>query len=164
MKTYKMKKYLLIFLIIPSVLFGKATIDKVIVNKTTQQMFLMQKNKIIKTYKVALSSNKKGHKEKEGDKKTPEGVYKISGRHISSRFHRSIHISYPNKTDLANAKKRGYSAGLDIMIHGVPKSFEWLGGFHRLINWTHGCIAVTNDEIDEIWKLTPNNIPIKILP
>lgn len=127
-------------------------------------MFLMQKNKIIKKYKIALSSSKKGHKERQGDKKTPEGIYKISGRHISNRFHRSIHISYPNKIDLLNAKKNEYSAGGDIMIHGIKKGLGWIGSLHRLVNWTHGCIAVTNDEIDEIWKLIPNNITIKILP
>lgn len=138
--------------------------DRIVVEKQNRKMYLLHEDKIIKTYDIALGDNPKGHKEKQGDEKTPEGIYYINGRHKSKNFHRSLHISYPNEKDKLSAKKKGFNPGGDIMIHGLKKGRGWIGAFHDWIDWTDGCIAVTNDEIEEIWKLVPNNTPIEIKP
>ncbi len=126
---------------------------------------LNSQNTVIKTYKIALGGNPKGPKTQEGDKKTPEGLYKIASRNEKSGFHRALKISYPNSQDTQNAKKNGVSAGGDIMIHGMRNGLGWIGSWHRLYDtWTNGCIAVTDSEIEEIWALIPNNTPIEIHP
>lgn len=136
--------------------------DKIIVEKSNRKLFLLSSGKIIKTYKIALGSNPVGHKIKQGDGRTPEGIYIIDYRNPNSKFHKSLHISYPNQKDKNNAKKLGVSPGGDIMIHGINKYFAWLGPLHRLLDWTGGCIAVTNAEIDEIWDLVPIGTFIEI--
>ena len=136
--------------------------DKIIVEKADRTMYLCASGKIIKTYKIALGANPEGHKTQLGDEKTPEGIYYIDYRNPNSKFHKSLHISYPNKDDINHAKKLGVSPGGDIMIHGISKYFSWLGPLHRLWDWTDGCIAVTNSEMDEIWDLVPIGIVIEI--
>ncbi len=137
---------------------------KILIKKSAREMILIKKGKIFKTYKVALGTNPKGHKQCEGDGKTPEGIYSISHKYTKSNFHLALQISYPNKTDCAHAKKLKCSPGGLIMIHGLPKSFAYLGSKHRLYDWTLGCVAVTNAEIEEIWKHVPTGTPVEILP
>ncbi|MCP4924183.1 MAG: L,D-transpeptidase family protein, partial [bacterium] len=122
------------------------------------------KRKILETYRVALGFDPKDHKQQEGDGRTPEGKYKISWKNAGSRFYKSLKISYPNAQDRRHAKALGVSPGGDVFIHGLGKEFSFLGVTHRLRDWTLGCVAVTNGEIDEIWKRVDQGTPIEILP
>jgi murein L,D-transpeptidase YafK len=138
--------------------------DKVIVLKSKRLLILMRDGEILKAFRVALGKQPDGHKIKVGDQKTPEGTYILDSRKTESKFYRSIHISYPNESDITKAKRLGYSPGGDIMIHGLPKKLEKLGKAHRVWDWTDGCIAVTNSEIEEIWQFVPDGTPIEIKP
>jgi len=139
--------------------------DFVLVKKSQRKLYLYSKGKVIKEYNIDLGGNTKGAKTQEGDQKTPEGLYYLDYKNIKSRFYRSIHISYPNKKDIANAKKMGVKPGGAIMIHGqVPKKGNDMLWFQTVGNWTAGCIAVSNLDIDEIWKLIKIPTPIKIEP
>lgn len=142
--------------------FEKA--DKVVVIKSKRLMMLMKECKIVRAYRVALGQQPVGHKTKSGDKRTPEGKYVLDSRKTDSKFHLAIHISYPNGADVANAEQLGAMPGGDIMIHGLPKKMQDVGELHRLTDWTDGCIAVTNKEMEEIWNLVPNGTPIEIKP
>lgn len=117
-----------------------------------------------KTYKVALGGNPVGAKTRQGDHKTPEGVYTLDFRNASSHYYKSIHISYPNGRDRENARRNKVSPGGDVFVHGLPNGYGAVGAAHRLKDWTDGCIAVTDAEIDEIWKLGPDGTPIEIKP
>ena len=138
--------------------------DRVIVLKQERTLHLINHGKIFKTYKVALGGDPVGHKVQLGDHRTPEGNYVLDRRNIRSKFYKSIHISYPNVADEANAKKLNVSPGGDVFLHGLPNGYGWVGSRHRLKDWTDGCIAVTNDEMDEIWQLVPDGTPIEIKP
>ena len=116
----------------------------------------------IKTFRIALGRNPLGAKQEEGDMKTPEGIYKIDGRNPQSSFHLALHISYPSDEDNKRAAARGVSAGSDIMIHGIQNGRGWIGAFHRWNDWTAGCIAVTDEEIEELWRVTPDGTTIEI--
>src|SRR5579859_2680400 len=138
--------------------------DRIIVHKKEHTMELMHAGTVIKSYKIALVRNPVGPKQREGDFRTPEGVYVIDRRNAKSEYHRSLHISYPNANDRERARKLHVSAGGDVMIHGLPNGYGYLGAAHRRWDWTYGCIAVTDEEIDEIWRLVDNGTPIEILP
>jgi murein L,D-transpeptidase YafK len=125
---------------------------------------LLSKGKIFKNYKVALGSDPLGAKVQEGDHKTPEGSYLLDRRNPNSQFHRALHISYPNAQDRERSRKQGVAPGGDIMLHGLPNGYGAVGAAHRLRDWTDGCIAVTDEEIEEIWKLVPDGTPIEIRP
>ncbi len=118
----------------------------------------------VRTFDVALGKNPVGAKVRRGDGKTPEGVYFIEGRNPQSKYHLSLRISYPAAKDRSRAAMRGVSAGGDIMIHGLPPAFSDVGALHRQQDWTEGCIAVTNEEIEEIWRAVPNGARILIKP
>ena len=138
--------------------------DKVLIEKGKRRLTLFRNNKIIKTYTVSLGRNPEGKKIRQGDARTPEGKYTIDSRNSSSRFYKALHISYPSREDRERARSRNASPGGDIMIHGMKNGLGWLGGLHRFIDWTQGCIAVTNDEMDEIWELVPTGTPVEIVP
>ena len=138
--------------------------DRVLVVKKERLLMLLKDGKVLKSYKIALGRQPVGHKSCLGDMKTPEGTYVLDRRNDRSRFYKSLHISYPNSADAAASRKHGVSPGRDVMIHGLPKGFEDLGDIHTARNWTKGCIAVSNAEIDEIWRLVPNGTPIEIIP
>jgi L,D-peptidoglycan transpeptidase YkuD (ErfK/YbiS/YcfS/YnhG family) len=139
-------------------------VDKVLIEKKNRRLMLISKGKTIKTYKIALGGDPIGPKERRGDNKTPEGVYTIESRNRQSEFHLSLRISYPNKKDKMHAKALGVSPGGDIMIHGIKNGLAWVGGFHTEMDWTDGCIAVTNPEMEEIARLVPNGTPVEIRP
>jgi len=141
-----------------------ARADQVIVVKSHRTLTLLSRGKVLRTYKIALGGSPLGAKEEQGDHKTPEGHYILDRRNAKSRFYKSIHVSYPNEQDKQRASERGVSAGGDIMIHGLPNGFGWLNATHRAMDWTDGCIAVTNAEMDEIWELAPDGTPIEIRP
>ena len=140
------------------------TADRIVVNKAMRELLLFRKGRVLRSYKVALGRNPVGAKQQEGDGKTPEGEYAISGRNAASKFHKALRISYPNESDRARAQRVGVSPGGDIMIHGLPNGFGYMGTAHRLRDWTEGCIAVTNAEIEEIWRLVPDGTTVQIHP
>lgn len=139
-------------------------VDKVIVIKQERLLMLMKQGEIFRAYRVALGKKPLGHKKICGDQRTPEGFYVLDSRNPDSRFYKAIHISYPNDTDVMNAQRLGKQPGGDIMIHGLPDNLNHLGPLHRKVDWTDGCIAVTNSEIEEIWQLVPDGTPIEIRP
>lgn len=136
--------------------------DKIIIDKSSRQLSLLKNGRVIKSYKVALGRNPVGHKEREGDNKTPEGSYIIDKHNPKSAFHLSLHISYPSKSDRERAQRVGVRPGGDIMIHGLKNGLGWIGALHRFADWTQGCIAVTDKEIEEISAAVPDGTPIEI--
>jgi murein L,D-transpeptidase YafK len=140
------------------------TIDRIVVEKSARRLSMFQGGNQIKTYRIALGASPVGAKREEGDMKTPEGIYKIDGRNPQSSFHLALHISYPSDEDNKRAAAHGVSAGSDIMIHGIQNGRGWIGAFHRWNDWTAGCIAVTDEEIDELWRVTPDGTTIEIRP
>ncbi|MFP5226557.1 MAG: murein L,D-transpeptidase family protein [Acidobacteriota bacterium] len=152
-----------IFCALQSPLAGRAQrrADRVLVLKSAHILELLNHGEIIRTYKVALG-DPKGQKVQRGDKKTPEGLYFVDAKNPHSLFHRALHLSYPNAEDRARARRLGVNPGGDIEIHGLPKQYAWMGAAHRTIDWTTGCIAVTNPEIDEIWDDVAVGTPVEI--
>ncbi|MGA2226798.1 MAG: L,D-transpeptidase family protein [Syntrophobacteraceae bacterium] len=139
-------------------------VDEIQVSKSEHRLVLLQQGKPLKTYRIALGPMPAGHKEREGDGKTPEGLYRIDSHKLDSAFHRALHVSYPNERDIQIAKSKGVDPGGAIMIHGIRNGLGWIGMLHRLVDWTAGCIAVTNWEIDELWRVVPDGTPIVIRP
>jgi len=140
----------------------KQKADRIVVDKSAHTMTLYAANQQLKTYKVALGRGAGAAKQRKGDHETPAGRYIIDGRNPNSRFHLALHVSYPNAEDRARAKALGQSTGGDIMVHGVEPKFRWLGGLQHDVDWTDGCIAVTDKEMDEIWNAVPVGTPIEI--
>jgi L,D-transpeptidase catalytic domain len=138
--------------------------DSIVVEKARRTMTLYSQGAPVRIYFVALGRNPVGHKVSRGDYRTPEGLYHIAAHNPDSKYHLSLLVSYPNETDLAEAKKRGVTTGGDIMIHGLPDQFASYGSAHRQWDWTKGCIAVTNAEIEEIWSAIPDGAAIQIKP
>jgi murein L,D-transpeptidase YafK len=138
--------------------------DLVVVDKSERRLTLMRSGRAIRSYRVALGPNPVGHKEQQGDGRTPEGRYVIDWRNAKSAFHRSLHVSYPNARDRTAARRRGVDPGGAIMIHGLPNGLGALGAAHAETDWTLGCIAVTSVEIEEIWRVVRDGTPIDIVP
>ncbi len=132
-------------------------VTRVLVYKDARKMYLMHGNKALKAYDIGLGFAPQGHKQKEGDGRTPEGEYMIDRRNPNSQFHLSVGISYPNRADRAFAAQRGFSPGGDIFIHGRPKKYQ-----DGSVDWTAGCIAVTDREIQQIYAMVKNQTPISI--
>lgn len=127
-------------------------INKLVVYKSKRQLLAYSNGQFIKTYKISLGKNPFEKKEIDGDNKTPEGNYTINDKNANSNFHKNLGISYPNKEDKANAKRIGKEAGSDIKIHGLHNKLGFISKFHRWYDWTSGCIALTDGEIDELFK------------
>ena len=142
----------------------KGSADKILIEKKERRLMLISKGEVLKTYKIGLGGNPNGPKERQGDNKTPEGTYVIDSRNKDSRHHLSLHISYPNEIDKKRAKELGVSPGGDIMIHGIKNGFSWDGDSKTDVDWTKGCIAVTDKEIEEIYKLAPNGTIVELRP
>jgi len=138
--------------------------DKILINKKERQLTLLSTGKVLKTYRIALGGNPNGPKERQGDNKTPEGTYFIDARNKDSRYHISLHLSYPNERDRRRARARGVSPGGDIMIHGIKNGYSSVGELHTEYDWTKGCIAVTDEEIEEIERFVPNGTLVEIRP
>jgi len=138
------------------------TVDRIVVEKSVRRLSMFRDGNQIKTYRIALGRNPLGAKQEQGDMKTPEGIYKIDGRNPQSSFHLALHISYPSDEDNKRAATHGVSAGSDIMIHGIQNGRGWIGAFHRWKDWTAGCIAVTDEEIEELWRVTPDGTIVEI--
>jgi len=142
----------------------KGPVDRILIEKSARRLMLISQGEVLKTYKIALGGNPVGPKERQGDDKTPEGTYVIDGRNKDSRFHLSLRISYPNEKDKIRAKELGVSPGGDIMIHGIKNGLSWVGDAHAKVDWTNGCIAVSDEEIEEIERLAPNGTVVEIKP
>jgi murein L,D-transpeptidase YafK len=138
--------------------------DSIVVEKQAHRLSLYHDGSLVKTYLVALGQQPTGDKQRRGDNRTPEGLFYIEGRNPNSRYHRALRISYPDAAHRARAKTLAVSPGGDIMIHGLPARYAWAGAAHRDFDWTEGCIAVTNAEIEEIWSAVPVGTPIHIKP
>jgi murein L,D-transpeptidase YafK len=138
--------------------------DRVLVEKAARRLTLLRNDVPLKVYRVALGRAPIGPKQQEGDQRTPEGIYSIDFRKADSDFHRALHVSYPEQRDIDRATANGVPPGFDIMIHGIRNGLGWIGTFHRRTDWTAGCIAVTDFEMEEIWRAVPDGTPIEIRP
>ena len=136
----------------------------ILVEKQARRLTLFHGDRIIKTFPISLGRNPVGAKQREGDSRTPEGTYEIDSKNRHSHFHLALHISYPDAADRGRAALHNVPPGSDIMIHGLPNGLGWLGNLHLLRDWTDGCIAVTDPEIEEIWALVDTGTPIQIKP
>lgn len=139
-------------------------VDKVLVLKSERKLHLQQRGETIKSYRISLGKQPSGAKQREGDLRTPEGFYWIDWRKTSDKFNLSMHISYPNARDLAHAQAKGVPAGDMIMLHGTPVDEEYPEWFFHTLDWTEGCIALRNDDMQEIWRLVGNGTLIEIRP
>jgi murein L,D-transpeptidase YafK len=136
--------------------------DRIIVDKSARRMKLLKDGRVIRTYRIALGRGGRGPKQRSGDNKVPEGTYRIVGRNGDSAYHLSLRIDYPTERQIRQAREEGYDPGGDIMIHGIRNGLGWIGALHQRVDWTQGCIAVTNAEIEEIWRLVPDRTIIEI--
>ena len=137
--------------------------ESVLVVKSERKMWLISDGKKYREYDISLGDSPSGHKEQEGDEKTPEGRYSIDYRNPESSYHISLHISYPRQEDKENASNKGVSPGGNIFVHGLPNGVELTKANYQGRDWTDGCIAVQNREIEEIWSLVKDGTPIEIL-
>lgn len=160
-----MQKFIIILLLLlPVFAYGGEKADGVLVIKSQSKLFLLKNGIKTKEYHVVFGANPKGHKQEQGDERTPEGNYLIDYKNDKSAFYKSMHISYPNEQDKKRARKKKVNPGGDIMIHGQKNGLGWLSWASQRLNWTNGCIAVTNKEMDEIWQLVDVGTPIEIQP
>jgi murein L,D-transpeptidase YafK len=148
----------------PALKPADARVTRIVVEKAARTLTLFRGDTVVASYRVALGDDPVGAKEREGDSRTPEGRYRVDFKNTASRYHLSLKISYPDAGDRARAAAAGVSPGGDIMIHGLPSGYGWLGASHRAHDWTDGCVAVTNTEIEEIWSLVDVGTPIEITP
>jgi murein L,D-transpeptidase YafK len=139
-------------------------IDKVLVLKSERRLQLISEGAPLKTYRISLGKQPKGAKDREGDKKTPEGLYWLDWRKVSDRYNLAMHISYPNISDAAKARREGVSAGRMIMIHGTPINEEYPEWYFHTLDWTEGCIAMRNDDMREVWSMVQDGTLIEIRP
>lgn len=155
-----MRWIILVSLLVSSMAF--ADVDLVKVKKSENKMYLIDGDRVVKEYHVSFGASPRGHKRQEGDERTPEGTYLLDYKNEDSAFYRSMHISYPNRADLKDAKQRGVSPGGQIMVHGQKNGFGWLAWIAQRFNWTNGCIALTNSEMDEFMNLVKVGTQIRI--
>jgi murein L,D-transpeptidase YafK len=162
----RVRRPLLLFVLLSTVASAEPKfepkVDRVVVLKTKHELLLLSGDHVVKSYRVALGRGGLGPKRRQGDGRTPEGLYRIDHRNPASKFHLALHISYPQTTDMQRAQRLGVSPGGDIMIHGLGREFSWVGSKHLLSDWTEGCIAVTDSEIEEIWELVPDGTPVEV--
>ena len=140
------------------------TADSALVVKSESRLYLIKNNTVLKEYKAAFGANPKGHKQQEGDERTPEGKYVLDYKKEDSAFYKAIHNSYPNEDDKKRAQEAGVNPGELIMIHGQKNGFGWLSWITQCFNWTDGCIAVSNSAMDEIWESVEVGTTIEIKP
>jgi murein L,D-transpeptidase YafK len=135
--------------------------DRVVAEKSKQLLLLYKQNKLIASYRASFG-RKMGAKQQLGDSKTPEGHYILDAKTQQTQFYKAIHISYPNAQDKENARKLGVNPGGDIMIHGQKNGYAYLAPKLQLFNWTQGCIALSNEDMDKVWDAIDPGTPIDI--
>lgn len=143
---------------------GSTIADRVTVEKSNHLLFLYRDGTVIRSYSVALGRGGLGPKVRAGDNRVPEGRYRIVSRNAHSAFYRALRVGYPTPQQVVEARAAGIDPGGDIMIHGIRNGLGWIGTLQRTVDWTRGCIAVTDEEMDEIWRLVPDGTPIEIRP
>jgi murein L,D-transpeptidase YafK len=136
----------------------------VLVVKSERKLHLMSRGESLKSYRISLGKQPVGAKQNEGDLRTPEGFYWIDWRKASEKYQLSLHISYPNARDQANARSKGLKPGSMIMIHGTPLDEEYPEWFFHTLDWTEGCIAMKNADMHEVWSLVKDGTLIEIRP
>ena len=138
--------------------------DRIVVEKHAHTLTLYRQGNVLKTYRVALGRGGTDPKVQAGDNRVPDGEYRIVGRNPHSAFHRALKLGYPTPDQVRQAQSRGVNPGGDIMVHGIRNGLGWVGSLQRQVDWTKGCIAVTDREIEEIWRIVPDGTPIEIDP
>lgn len=170
-----MKKLLLLLFMAAGIYYGylalseqalpdNIKIDRLVMHKSERRLEAYSKGELVKSYSVSLGKAPVGDKQYEGDNKTPEGRYTINDKNPNSGYYKNLGVSYPNAADRREAIRLGKPAGGDIKMHGLPNKLLFIGRWHRLIDWTAGCMAVTNDEMEELYQAVPVGTPIEILP
>jgi len=139
-------------------------VDKILVIKSERRLHLLHQEKVLKSYRISLGKQPLGAKQREGDQRTPEGIYFIDWRQKSLNFNLSLHISYPNRQDRERAAKAGENPGGMIMIHGTPVSPKFPDWFFLGLDWTDGCIALSNADMREVWEQVADNTLVEIRP
>jgi murein L,D-transpeptidase YafK len=164
----RLNKYIFLLLLLPLQSLVKAEsmqkADAVLVVKSEKRLYLINKGERFAALPVTFGADPVGHKQQRGDQKTPEGKYILDYKNQSSKFYKSIHISYPDKRDWVNAKKAGLDPGGDIMIHGQTNGWEWASPVVQLFSWTDGCVALSNSNMDKVWEAVDSGTPIEIRP
>jgi len=170
MKTHKQIKFALLLALGLAATLSSAgagdfpVADKVLVEKGDRKLHLLKEGQPFRSFDIALGVAPVGHKEREGDQKTPEGVYRLDMRNPDSEYFLSIHVSYPNAGDVRTARNKGLEPGGQIMVHGQPNAPAFSAGYYAKEDWTNGCIALSNSDMIDMWLMTPDNIPIEIVP
>ncbi len=162
--TYRIIITAIAFLLCSAMAYSEQTADLVLVKKSESRLYLIREGEEFATFRVVFGANPKGHKQQQGDERTPEGRYTLDYKNANSAYYKSIHITYPNAKDRENARKRGVDPGGAIMIHGQRNGYEGLSTFAQLFNWTNGCIALNNRDMDIVWKAVKTGTPIEIKP
>ena len=153
-----------LLLALPAFASAMQKADFVLVRKSESRLLLLSGGKVFREFRVVFGATPSGHKQQEGDERTPEGKYVLDFKKEDSAFYKAIHISYPNAEDVKRAHARGVNPGGQIMIHGQRNGLGWLAFVSQRFNWTNGCIAVTNQEMEEIWQAVDAGTPIEIMP
>lgn len=173
MKTKKIIRWTLILSIIALVIYyfypekklvTNIKINSLVVYKSKRELMAYSNGQLVKTYKISLGKNPIGDKEFEGDKKTPEGVYFINAKNPNSGYYKNLGISYPNKQDIEASKKLGKPTGGDVKIHGLRNGIGFISKFQRWYDWTAGCIALTDEEVEELYNTVDIGTKIEIKP
>jgi murein L,D-transpeptidase YafK len=138
--------------------------DFLVVDKLERKLSAFSHGQLLRSYRVSLGRDPIGPKLRQGDRRTPEGSYIIDRHSPASAFHRALHVSYPSAAEASRAQAEGYDPGGDIMVHGIHNGLGWIGRAHRLIDWTVGCVAVTDPEIEELYRIVPDGTRIEIRP
>ena len=138
--------------------------DAVLINKSEKALYLLRDDRVIAQYSVVFGSSPLGHKIQEGDQRTPEGKYTLDYKNLHSKYFKSIHVSYPNARDRQRARELGVSAGGDIMIHGQPNDLGWIKMFSQFVNWTDGCVALKDEDMQAVWDAVDPGTPVEIIP
>ncbi|ENX41532.1 L,D-transpeptidase family protein [Acinetobacter sp. NIPH 2100] len=155
---------LLVISVFVSVFVSAGEINLIKVSKSEKKLYLISDGKVEKEFNVVFGKNPKGHKQQEGDFKTPEGKYTIDWKNPNSKYYLGLHISYPNEADKQSAAKRKVKPGGDIMIHGQKNGFGGLSFISQRFNWTDGCIALTNKDMKTVYDSVKKDTPIEISP
>jgi murein L,D-transpeptidase YafK len=141
-----------------------AKADLLVVNKSERQLLAYSQGQLLRSYRVSLGRDPVGPKQREGDRRTPEGSYIIDHHNPASSFHRALHVSYSSAIDASRARSAGFEPGGEIMVHGIHNGLGWIGRAHLLVDWTVGCVAVTDPEIEELYRIVPDGTRIEIRP
>lgn len=161
---YKYALIALLFILQTTNVMGEQKADAVLVDKSEKRLYLIREGEPFASFRVSFGSNPRGHKQEQGDGRTPEGRYILDYKNAGSAYYKSIHISYPNAKDLKEARKRGVDPGGDIMIHGQKNGYGRLSFLVQRFNWTNGCIALSDRDMDTVWKAVEPGTPIEIKP